>query len=222
VALERRTHHRPDGGGDELMTAGQGAATSPGGRLLDGLVRRLAALTGRRREPSDRLAPLPAALRGGELVERYLGAERSGEHRQAGAAATVASQAALDAGEWRPAELWAFRALWHFERGGMPLHAVRAARQIAEVRSAAGDPSGARRYYAEAISEARDLGAEREEGLAAIGLGRAEIQLGNATTGRRLGQIALDLLERSEASDAERAAARELRGTEKPVGRAAP
>ena len=36
-----------------------------------------------------------------------------------------------------------------------------------------GDPLSARRYYAEAISEARDIGAEREQGLAALGMGRA-------------------------------------------------
>jgi tetratricopeptide (TPR) repeat protein len=83
------------------------------------------------------------------------------------------------------------------------------------VRVAGGDPASARRYYAEAISEARDIGAEREEGLAALGLGRAHLQLGDVTTARRLAQIAIDLLERSGAPSEEVAAARELRGEEK-------
>jgi hypothetical protein len=81
-----------------------------------------------------------------------------------------------------------------------------------------GDPASSRRYYAEAISEARDIGAEREEGLAALGMGRAELEMRNVTTARRLGQIAVDLLERSGAPAEEQAAARELRGEEKEVG----
>jgi hypothetical protein len=44
------------------------------------------------------------------------------------------------------------------------------------------------------------------------------MELRNVTTARRLGQIAVDLLERGEASPEERAAARELRGEEKEVG----
>jgi hypothetical protein len=100
----------------------------------------------------------------------------------------------------------------------MELHAARAARRIGDVRVLGGDPASARRYYAEAISEARDLGAEREEGLAALGMGRAELELGSVTTARRLAQIAVDLLERCGAPGAEVEAARELRGREKPVG----
>jgi tetratricopeptide (TPR) repeat protein len=122
---------------------------------------------------------------------------------------------AVAAGEWWPADIWGHRALWHFEQAGMELAAVRAARQIGEVREAGGDPASARRYYAEAISEARDIGAEREEGLAALGLGRAHLQLGDVTSARRLAAIAIDLLERGGAPGSEVQAARELRGEEK-------
>lgn len=100
----------------------------------------------------------------------------------------------------------------------MTLAATRQARLIGDIRVAAGDPAAARRYYAEAIGEARDLGAEREQGLAALGLGRAELDLGNVTAARRLASAAVDLLDRSEAAPEERAAARELRGEEKEVG----
>ena len=55
----------------------------------------------------------------------------------------------------------------------MTLQATRQARRIGDVRTAAGDPASARRYYAEAIDEARDIGAEHEQGLAALGMGRA-------------------------------------------------
>ena len=82
---------------------------------------------------------------------------------------------------------------------------------------AGGDPASARRYYAEAISEARDLGAEREQGLAANGMGHAELELGNVTAARKLARIAVDLLERAGAPTDEIAAARELRGTERQV-----
>jgi len=95
---------------------------------------------------------------------------------------------------------------------------VRAARLIGDIRTAGGDPASARRYYAEAISEARDIGAEREEGLAALGMGRAELDLGDVTTSRRLAQIAIDLLERAGAPAEEVAAALDLRGEEKEVG----
>ena len=103
------------------------------------------------------------------------------------------------AGEWWPADIWGHRALWHFERAGMELEATRAARLIGDLRTAAGDPLSARRYYAEAISEARDLGAEREQGLAALGMGRAAMDLSDVTTARRLAQIAEELLERAAA-----------------------
>jgi hypothetical protein len=86
------------------------------------------------------------------------------------------------------------------------------------VRVAGGDPTSARRYYAEAISEARDLGAEREEGLAAYGMGRAELELGRVTDARKLAHIAVDLLERCSAPTEELNAARELLGTERAVG----
>ena len=119
---------------------------------------------------------------------------------------------------WWPADIWAHRAMWHFEQAGMELDATRGARLIGEIRLAGGDPTSARRYYAEAISEARDIGAEREEGLAALGMGRAELELGDVTTARRLAQIAVDLLERGDAPPDEVAAARELRGAEKEVG----
>jgi hypothetical protein len=125
---------------------------------------------------------------------------------------------AAAAGEWWAADIWGHRALWHFERAGMELAATRAARMIGDLRVAAGDPASSRRYYAEAISEARDLGAEREEGLAALGMGRAAMQLSDVTTARRVAAIAIDLLERSGAPPAEIAAAVELRGEEKAAG----
>jgi hypothetical protein len=93
----------------------------------------------------------------------------------------------------------------------------RAARRIADVRLLGGDAAGARRYYAEAISEARDLGAEREEGLAALGLGRAHLELRRVGEARRLAQIAIDLLERCGAPSEEIGAALALRGTETQV-----
>ena len=164
------------------------------------------------------LPSLPVALRKGELAERYLTAESTADHPQAGAAATTAAEQAFAAEAWWPADVWGHRALWHYEQGRMELAATRAARFIGDVRVAGGDPASGRRYYAEAISEARDIGAEREEGLAALGMGRAELELGNVTTARRLAQIAVDLLERSGAAPAEVAAARELRGEEKEVG----
>jgi len=170
---------------------------------------------GPRRTPAQSLPELPLALRRSELAAPYLEADGAADHRRAGAAATRAMEGAVAAGEWWPADIWAHRALWHFEQAEMELAATRAARLIGEVRVAGGDPASARRYYAEAISEARDIGAEREEGLAALGLGRAHLQLGDVTTARRLAQIAIDLLERSGAPSEEVAAARELRGEEK-------
>ena len=193
-----------------------------GGRIgaaLTALATRLRALA-RGRQPSKRvsLRPLPVALRQGELAVTYLSAEGEADHSRAGAAATTAAEQAMDAREWWPADLWGHRALWHFEQGGMDLAATRAARLIGDVRVAGGDPASGRRYYAEAISEARDIGAEREEGLAALGMGRAELELGNVTVARRLAQIAIDLLERCGAPADEVATARELRGEEKEVG----
>ncbi|MGH2462988.1 MAG: hypothetical protein ACRDFZ_05095 [Candidatus Limnocylindria bacterium] len=170
----------------------------------------------------ERLGELPVALRRSPLAVPYLDAERDGDQRRAGAAAMAAAEAGIAAEAWWAADLWAHRAMWHFERAEMALQATRAARRIGDLRVAAGDPTSARRYYAEAISEARDLGAEREEGLAANGMGRAELELGNVTAARKLARIAVDLLERGDAPADEIAAARELRGTEQTVSGASP
>ena len=114
--------------------------------------------------------------------------------------------------------MWAHRAMWHFERADLTLQAARQARRIGDLRSAAGDPGSARRYYAEAIDEARDIGAEHEQGLAALGMGRAMLELGEVGTGRRLAGAAVDLLGRARAPAEEIEAARALLGTEVPVG----
>jgi len=189
------------------------------GASFSALVSRVrAALGDRPRPPRESLPNLPLALRRGELAQRYLAAENTADHPAAGAAASTATEQAISEREWWPADIWGHRALWHFERAGMDLEATRAARRIGDVRAGGGDPASSRRYYAEAISEARDIGAEREEGLAALGMGHAELELRNVTTARRLGQIALDLLERCGAPEEEKAAARELRGEEKEVG----
>jgi hypothetical protein len=164
------------------------------------------------------LPVLPSILRRGELAEPYLAAERSGDHRRAGAAAVTAAERAAVLRAWWPADAWAHRALWHFERAEMELAAVRAARRIGDIRVAAGDPASARRYYAETIDEARDLGAEREQGLGALGMGRAELELANVTVARRLGRIAIELLQRGGGAAEEIAAARDLVGEEKEVG----
>lgn len=193
-----------------------------GGRIgtaVSALISRARLVAGGRPLPTRQsLAALPAILRRGELAQRYLAAEGGADHSRAGAAATAAAEASMAAADWWPADIWGHRALWHFEQGGMSLAATRAARLIGDVRVAGGDPASGRRYYAEAVSEARDVGAEREEGLAALGMGRAELEMGNVTTARRLAQIALDLLERCGAPEDEVAAARELRGEEKEVG----
>ena len=182
------------------------------------LAARLQALMGREeRRPVDRLPDLPVPLRHSPLAVPYLDATREGDHRRAGAAASNASEQAIAARAWWAADAWAHRALWHFERVDMALAATRQARRIGDIRVAGGDPSASRRYYAEAISEARDIGAEREQGMAALGLGRAELDLGNVTVARRLAGIAEELLERAGAPADETAAARELRGEEKPV-----
>jgi hypothetical protein len=164
------------------------------------------------------LRPLPIALRRSELAAPYLAADAAADHPQAASTALAAMQHATAAGEWWPADIWGHRALWHYERAGMELEATRAARLIGDLRAAAGDPASARPYYAEAISEARDLGAEQEQGLAALGMGRAAMDLSDVTTARRLAQIAEELLERAGAPAEQLAAARELRGMEKEVG----
>lgn len=125
---------------------------------------------------------------------------------------------AVEREEWWPADVWGHRALWHFEQAGLALHAARQARRIGDLRTAAGDPASARRYYAEAIDEARDIGAEHEQGLAALGLGRALLEIGDVTQARRLASAAADLLDRAGAPAAEIGAARALLGTELPVG----
>ncbi|HEX7172666.1 MAG TPA: hypothetical protein VF365_08675 [Candidatus Limnocylindria bacterium] len=160
---------------------------------------------------------LPLVLRRGELAAPYLTAERDGDHQRAAAAAVRAMEAAIAAEAWWPADAWAHRALWHFERAELALQATRQARRIGDLRVAAGDPESARRYYAEAIDEARDIGAEHEQGLAALGLGRAHLDLGQVTAGRRLASAAIDLLERASAPAAEIEAARAVLGTERRV-----
>lgn len=181
--------------------------------------RRLRAVLGIGERPvAETLSRLPLALRRGDLAATYLGAEASGDHRRAAAAAIAAADSAAANLEWWQADIWAHRSLWHFEQAEMTLQAARAARRIGEIRTLAGDPESARRYYAEAISEARDIGAQREEGLAALGMGRAQLQLGDVTTARRLAQISIDLLQRSGAPSEEREAALQLRGVEKRVG----
>ncbi len=169
------------------------------------------------RPPVDRLPDLPVPLRRAPLAAPYLEAAQHRDHRRAGAAAASAAEGAVEARLWWAADAWAHRALWHFERVDLALAATRQARRIGDIRVAGGDPATARAYYAEAISEARDIGAEREQGLAALGMGRAELDLGNVTVARRLAGIAQELLERSGAPADESAAARELRGQEKPV-----
>jgi tetratricopeptide (TPR) repeat protein len=164
------------------------------------------------------LGALPLALRRGELAATYLAAEREGDHERAATTAVVAMERAIASREWWPADAWAHRALWHFEQAQATLEATRQARRIGDLRVAAGDPESARRYYAEAIDEARDIGAEHEQGLAAVGLGRALMELGRVTEARRLASGAVDLLERSSATDAEIAEARELMGREVAVG----
>jgi hypothetical protein len=189
------------------------------GAAISALIARTRNFFGVRQVPARQSLPtLPLALRHGELAQRYLAAEGAADHQTAGSAASDASEEAMAEGAWWPADVWGHRALWHYEQAGMELDATRAARRIGDVRLGGGDPASSRRYYAEAISEARDIGAEREEGLAALGMGRAELELRDVTTARRLGLIALDLLERAGAPAEETAAARDLRGEEKEVG----
>jgi hypothetical protein len=187
--------------------------------VLTRLATRLRTLFGTPQAPGGRAAlpSLPLALRRSDLAAPYLAADAAHDDPAAAEAATTAMRRAEADHDWWPADIWGHRALWHYERAGMALEATRAARLIGELRSAAGDPGSARRYYAEAISEARDLGAEREQGLAALGLGRAAMDLADVTVARRLGAIAMDLLHRAGAPPEELQAARELRGIEKEV-----
>jgi hypothetical protein len=182
------------------------------------LVARARSLLGEPARPARQVLPdLPVALRRSAVAAPYLAAQAAGHHPEAASAATVAMQQAVEARDWWPADIWGHRALWHYEQAGMELEATRAARLIGDLRSAAGDPASSRRYYAEAISEARDLGAEREQGLAALGMGRAALDMSDVTTARRLASIALELLERGGAPAEEIEAARALRGEEKEV-----
>ena len=190
--------------------------------LLSRILTRIRGLTpGRDAPDAEGLPELPLALRRGELGAAYLGAERDRDHPRAAAAAVEAMEAAIRSEDWWPADLWAHRALWHFEQAQDTLEAIRQARRIGDLRAAAGDPASARRYYAEAIDEARDVGAEHEQGLAALGLGRAMLELGQVTQARRLAGAAVDLLDRAGAPDDDVAAARRLLGTEVPVGEGA-
>lgn len=184
-------------------------------RLVD---RARALVSGERRPSEGGLRDLPLALRRGELARAYLDAERGADHRRAAAAAVAAMERAAGGGEWWPADIWAHRALWHFEQAQLPLQAARQARRIGDLRVAAGDPDSARRYYAEAIDEARDIGAEHEQGLAALGLGRALMDRGEVTVARRLASAAVDLLRRAEAPRQEIEAAERLLGSEVAVG----
>jgi tetratricopeptide (TPR) repeat protein len=190
----------------------------PAGPLRRLLARAATALRIRPAEPRSGLRELPVALRHGELAADYLAAEHEADHRRAGAAAVRAMEAAIAARDWWPADIWAHRALWHFERADMALQAARQARRIGDLRSAAGDPASARRYYAEAIDEARDIGAEHEQGLAALGMGHALLELGDARAARRLAGAAESLLDRAGATIDELESARRLHGTEVAVG----
>lgn len=189
--------------------------------LLSRILARVRGLApGEPTEPEG-LPELPLALRRGALGAAYLGAERDRDHPRAASAALEAMEAAIGVEDWWPADLWAHRALWHFEQAQDTLAAVRQARRIGDLRSAAGDPGSARRYYAEAIDEARDVGAEHEQGLAALGLGRAMLELGQVTQARRLAAAAVDLLDRAGAPAEDVTAAQRLLGTEVPVGEGA-
>jgi hypothetical protein len=193
---------------------GELAARNPVARLVE----QVRIWIGGREPPRvDRLPDLPAILRRASLAAPYLEAAQSADHWRAGAAANGASEQAVQERSWWAADAWAHRALWHFERADMTLAATREARRIGDMRVAGGDPTSARRYYAEAISEARDIGAELEQGLASLGMGRAELELRNVTSARKLASIAEELLVRAQAPAMEIDAARELRGEEKAV-----
>jgi len=188
------------------------------GVLRRALDRAVGVMRGRTQPSVQGMRELPLAMRHGELAAAYLDAERASDHRRAGVTAAEAMDRAIATAAWWPADVWAHRALWHFERAEMTLAATRQARRIGDLRVAAGDPVSARRYYAEAIDEARDIGAEHEQGLAAFGLGRALLDLGEVTQARRLAGAAVTLLERAGAPAEELVEARGLLGTELKVG----
>ena len=210
-------HPHPHGGSGARPAWGE-PRPGPLGRFV-GWVR--AALTRPAAGPRSALPELPVALRRAELADEYLEAAGAADHRRAGATAATASERAIEGGEWWPADVWAHRALWHFEQAQLTLAAARQARRIGDLRTLAGDPASARRYYAEAIDEARDIGAEHEQGLAALGLGRAHLDLGEVTAARHLAAASVDLLERAGAPAVELDAARGLLGTEVAVGEGA-
>ena len=204
-------------GSDHEHARPEWGETRPGPlrRLLD---RAGAALGTRALAPRSGLRELPIAPRRDEMATPYLASERAGDHRRAGASAVAAMERAAKMAAWWAADVWGHRALWHFEQAGMTLQATRQARRIGDLRSAAGDPETARRYYAEAIDEARDIGAEHEQGLAALGLAQALLELGDVTSSRRLAGAAEALLDRAGAPVDEVAASRRLRGSEMVVG----
>ena len=193
----------------------------PRGRLGRWLEQLRASLGIGERSPVAGLRELPVALRRGPLAPAYLDAARDRDHARAASVAVEAMERAITAGDCWPADVWAHRALWHFEQAGEALEAARQARRIGDLRAAAGDPASARRYYAEAIDEARDLGAEHEQGLAAVGLGRAFLELGDVTSARRVASAAVDLLGRAAAPAAQIEEARKLLGEERSVGEGA-
>jgi tetratricopeptide (TPR) repeat protein len=193
----------------------------PRGRLGRWLDRIRVSLGQSKRTSISGLRELPVALRRAPLAAAYLAAAGEDDHPRAASAAVDAMQRAIEARDWWPADVWAHRALWHFEQAGQTLDAARQARRIGDLRSAAGDPASARRYYAEAIDESRDIGAEHEQGLAAVGLGRALMELGEVTSARRLAAAAVDLLGRAEAPVGQIEEARRLLGDERPVGEGA-
>lgn len=164
------------------------------------------------------LGGLPPRLRRDPLAPAYRAAERAADHREAAALAARAMDTAIGAEDWWVADAWGHRALWHYEQADMTLEATRQARRIGDLRWAAGDPASARRYYAEAIDEARDIGAEHEQGLAALGLGRALLDLGSVSQARRLASASVTLLERAGASPDQIGEARRLLGDELAVG----
>ncbi len=197
-----------------------------GEQAADGTLARLGrwvrGLIGESSTPAARGLPdLPAVLRRDPLAAPYVAAIGAGDHHRAAESATSAAEHAIEARSWWAADAWSHRALWHYERVDMALAATRTARRIGDIRVLGGDPDSARRYYAEAISEARDIGAEREQGLAALGMGRAELDRGDVTTARRLAGIAETLLLSAGAPADELVAARELLGDEKTVDGAA-
>ncbi len=191
--------------------------TAQASPLTRGLARLRGVLFGQPAPAPEHLPDLPVRLRRTAVAAPYLEAEAASDHRRAGAAAVEAAESAIQTQDWWVADSWAHRALWHFEQGSLALPAIRAARRIGDLRTMAGDPDSARPYYAEAISEARDVGAQREEGLAELGLARAELDRGEVTTARRLASVAIDNLAGGGAPASELEAARAVRGSEKAV-----